>query len=47
MLENIEKTKGYLAPTANSAYNVKKGPAPKEYDLQSYKERTFSANQMQ
>ena len=40
MLSNIQKTKDYLAPTANSAYNVKKSKEPQEYDLESYKERT-------
>lgn len=44
MLQNIKKTKDYMAPTANSAYNVKKSREPKEYDLKSYKERNDSAN---
>ena len=47
MLSNIQKTKDYLSPTANSAYNVKKHKDPQEYDVASYKERTQSVNQMQ
>ena len=50
MMSNIQKTKDYMHPTANSAYGLKQQQLERvqedegEYDLEAYRNKTNSAD---